>query len=285
MNSIICRLALLLALALAAQAEAQGLAEPRRGDHVPPLPPTATVLTLSGLNFNLTRYMPRQFGGVFARAPYAMREVRYPASLASNSISKGVAALDAALRETSGPVIVLAHSQGAQVVSHWMRRHADDPAAPSGDRLIFLLTGNPLRSEGGYIIGRREVGGTIGVATPVSTRWKVIDVARRYDGWADWPADETNRRAVENARAGMLSIHTRYDAVVLNDPSHTVWTRGTTTFVLTRDELPTGRKYADDLRRAMQAHVEQAYRRPPNDPRIEAPPLEVLAPADRALLR
>jgi pimeloyl-ACP methyl ester carboxylesterase len=228
MRTVIACLVSLIALVAAAPTET------RAEERTLPLPPAATVLTLSGLNFNLTRYMPRQFGGLFARPPYVMREVRYPASLAADSISKGVAALDTALRTTSGPVIVLAHSQGAQVASHWMREHADDPAAPSGNRLVFLLTGNPLRSEGGYIIGRREVGGTIGEPTPVSTRWKVIDVARRYDGWADWPADETNRLAVEKARAGMFTIHTRYDVVGLHDPSNILWTRGTTTFVLTR---------------------------------------------------
>jgi pimeloyl-ACP methyl ester carboxylesterase len=249
MLRLITRLVLSLMLALVAFALAKPVptfAEDR--SPFLPLPHAATVLTLSGLNFNLTRYMPRQFGGVFARPPYTMREVRYPASLASDSISKGVAALDAALRTTSGPVIVLAHSQGAQVASHWMRQHADDPTAPSSDRLVFLLTGNPLRREGGYIVGRREVGGTIGLPTPVTTRWRVIDVARRYDGWADWPADETNRPAVAKARAGMFTVHKRYDAVSLHDPSNTVWTRGTTTFVLTREEV--------------QPHIEQAYRRP-----------------------
>lgn len=278
MHALIARLVFVL-LALATptgtRAENHGLA----------IPPVATVLTLSGLNFNFTRYMQNQFGGVFARPPYVMREVRYPASLASDSISKGVTALDAALRGTSGPVIVLAHSQGAQVVSHWMRQHAGDPTAPSGELLVFLLTGNPLRSEGGYIVGRKEVGGTVGQPTPVTSPWKVIDVARRYDGWADWPADESNRRAVENARAGMFQVHPRYDAVALDDPSHIVWTRGTTTFVLTREALPTGRSYSDDLRRAMQAHIERAYRRPLDDPRIDAPPPESLDAAGRAMLR
>lgn len=225
------------------------------------LPPSATVLTLSGLNFNLTNYMPRQFGGVFARRPYVLRQVRYPASLAPRSIARGVAALDAALRETAGPVIVLAHSQGAQVASHWIREHARDSGAPSGDRLVFLLTGNPLRAEGGYAIGRREVGGTIGLPTPVASRWRVIDVARRYDGWADWPADAGNRRAVDAARAGMMRRHTHYDEVDLFDPSHTVWTRGTTTFVLTREAPPLRAGSSADA-----AEVERAYRRPPNDP-------------------
>ena len=184
-----------------------------------------------------------------------------PASLAPHSIAHGVAALDAAVRATAGPVIVLAHSQGAQVASHWMREHANDTGAPSGDRLVFLLTGNPLRAEGGYAIGRREVGGTIGQPTPAASRWRVIDVARRFDGWADWPADTRNRRAVDAARAGMMRRHAHYDEADLLDPSHTVWTRGTTTFVLTRETLPPRAGSSADA-----AEVERAFRRPPNEP-------------------
>lgn len=238
------------------------------------LPKSAIVLTLTGLNFNLTNYMPNQFGGIFKRPTYVIRQVRYPASLASDSISKGVDALDKALRETSGDVIVLAHSQGAQVASHWIRRHLDDANGPASDRIVFILTGNPLRAEGGHIIGRREVGGTIGEPTPVSTRWRIIDVARRYDGWADWPANEANSQAVQNARAGMLLFHPRYDAIILEDPSHTVWTRGRTTFVLTHEELPlwrTGGHYPDHVRAAMQSHIESAYRRRGNGPSETTP--------------
>lgn len=261
MVSMASTMPLLLGLGLTMPSHAKGkeAKEPELS-----IPPAATVLTLTGLNFNLTNYMPRQFGGVFARPPYVMRQVRYPASLASHSISTGVEALDAAMRATAGPLIVLAHSQGAQVVSHWLRQHADDPTAPSPDRLTFVLTGNPLRAEGGHIIGRREVGGTPGTPTPVSTRWKVIDVARRYDGWADWPADETNRLAVRNARAGMLTRHSHYDAIALADSSHTVWMRGTTTFVLTR-EVPPLRQGGSADPGVLQAQIEAAYRRPAND--------------------
>ncbi len=252
----------ILCLVLTVGASSRSAADERRL----PLPDAATVLTLSGLNFNLINYMPRHFGGRFARPPYVLRKVRYPASLSADSIARGVAALDRALRETSGPVIVLAHSQGAQVATHWMREHANDASAPSGDRVVFLLTGNPLRAEGGYAIGRREVGGTLGEPTPVAGRWRVIDVARRYDGWADWPADSGNRRAVEAARSGMMRFHTRYDQVDLDDPTNTVWVRGTTTFVLTA-EMPPLNTVPSARRATVAAEIERAYRRPPNDPR------------------
>ncbi|WP_422016288.1 hypothetical protein [Reyranella sp.] len=63
-----------------------------------------------------------------------------------------------------------------------------------------------------------------------------------------------------------MRLHTHYDGVDLVDPLHTVWTRGTTTFVLTR-EAPPLRTVPGEARDAVQAEIERAYRRPPNDPR------------------
>lgn len=222
---------------------------------------SATVLTLSGLNFNLYNSMPKQFGGLFARPPYTMVHVKYPASIASNSISKGVEMLDAAVKATPGLKIVMAHSQGAQVCSRWMREHANDTTAPGPNELMFILSGNPLRSTGGYIIGRKEVGGTIGIATPTYTPWRIIDFARRYDGWADWVQDEQNKLAVKNANKGKQTLHTNYDEVDFDSPSHTIWTKGNTTYVLTREEkLPVLKSSAKPSQvKATRNEIEAAY--------------------------
>lgn len=235
------------------------------------LPPAATVFTLTGLNFNLTNYMPAVFRGRFSRPPYRLIQVRYPASISRNTITKGVAALDEALRHTGGPIIVLAHSQGAQVASHWMREHATDRSAPPPSRLIFLLLGNPLRSSGGRGIGHREFGGTVGAPTPTNTPWRIIDVARRYDGWADPPLSENNQLASKNARLGRMTYHTHYDDVDLDDPTSTIWNFGNTTYVLTRETLPMWRNVhnvPDYALTAAAAYVESAYDRPPNDPKV-----------------
>lgn len=226
------------------------------------IPGSATVLTLSGLNFNLYNTMPRQFRGLFARPPYTMVQVKYPANIARNSIAKGVEMLDEALRTTPGPKIVMGHSQGAQVCSRWMREHANDTTAPKPDELLFILTGNPLRSTGGYIIGRKEVGGTIGVATPTHTPWRIIDVARRYDGWADWVQDEHNKLAVKNANIGKQTLHKKYDEVDFFSPTHTIWISGNTTYVLTwEQELPVLKGSSSPLSRvdAARAEIEAAY--------------------------
>ena len=226
------------------------------------IPTSGAVLTLSGLNFNLYNSQPKKFKGIFAKPPYKMMQVKYPASIAKNSISKGVEMLDEAIKSTPGQKIILAHSQGAQVCSRWMREHANDPAAPAPKDLIFILSGNPLRHSAGYIIGRKEVGGTTGLETPINTPWRIIDVARRYDGWADWVQDEENEPAVKNAEKGKNTLHLKYDEVDLFDTSHSIWVKGNTTFVLTREkELPLakGKRLSAAEYDEMRAKIEAAY--------------------------
>lgn len=225
------------------------------------IPASATVFTLSGLNFNLYNSMPKIFKGIFAQPPYQIEQIKYPASVAKNSIALGVQMLDEALKNTPGWKIVLAHSQGAQVCSRWMREHAGDTTAPGANELLFILSGNPLRSSGGYIIGRKEIGGTIGKATPTDTRWPIIDVARRYDGWADWVQDEANKEAVKNANKGKQSFHKDYSDVDLFSKTHTIWKTGNTTYVLTEEDLPLykGKKLSVSAELKLRSHIEKGY--------------------------
>lgn len=242
------------------------------------IPSSGTVLTLSGLNFNLYDSQPKKFQGIFSKPPYTIKKVEYPASFASDSITKGVAALNVQLRSNPGQKIVLAHSQGAQVASRWMREFANDATAPGSQEVTFILSGNPLRSTGGYIIGRPEVGGTTGQPTPTTTKWPIIDVARRYDGWADWVRDTNNKWAVDNANAGKNSFHSDYASVNIYASTHTIWKFGNTTYVLTKeDNLPlwnNNAEYPLGVRAAMRAHIENAYNRPTNDPRVILMPIE-----------
>lgn len=183
------------------------------------IPQQATVLTLLGLNFDTYNYMPYQLRGMFRKSPYVLRKVEYPASADRDSISTGVVNLNTALRATAGPKIVLAHSQGAQVASRWMRKYATDPTAPQD--VTFILTGNPLRNPTGKIVGGWEIGGTRGVATSLTTPWPIIDVARQQDYWAIWTGT-TNRSGA----------HTHYDVVDLFSSQNVVTHTGNTTFVV-----------------------------------------------------
>lgn len=204
------------------------------------IPAEATVFTLSGLSFNLYNDMPQKFRGLFSQAPYVMKQIKYPASLAPKSITEGVRMLDEALAETSGDIIVLAQSQGAQVCTRWMDTYAGDTTREAlASRVVFVLTGNPLRSTGnGAAIGVAEVDGLLGEPTRTDTVWPIVDVARRWDGWAEQPDDLENKAATKNAELGKTLLHRGYGEVELFDTTHSVWTVGNTTYVLTQEAVP-----------------------------------------------
>ena len=238
------------------------------------LPAAATVLTLRGMNVRKSSYNPmlKEYGGMFAEAPYTMVEVKYSAAWNRTSITEGVQLLDAALASTPGDIIVMAHSEGAQVASRWMRTYANDPTrAALAGRVTFLLSGNPLRSSqggGGQMIGLWENDGTRALPTPTTTPWAIVDVARRWDGWADWPSDTSNKIAVRNAKKGMGSFHFNYNNVDIYDPANTVWHDGNTTYVLTHENTPPIIRslFANlNVVSVIRGRVETGYQRPPND--------------------
>lgn len=239
------------------------------------IPTEATVLTLSGTTFNLSNDMPDTLQGMFGNAPYELQQVKYPASQKATSIADGVTNLNTALAAVAGPIIVVGHDQGAQVCAHWMTEHALDVDAPDPADLMFILTGNPLRSNGaGSLLGAALADGSVGAPTPTDTPWPIVDVARRYDGCADWPVDQTSDVAVRNAREGKVALHSSYNVVDIYDPTHTVWTEGNTTYVLTAERvLPLLRKWDSPAAvvSATRAKVEEAYAgtRPDTDPYID----------------
>jgi len=218
------------------------------------MPNGTTVLTLEPLDFNLVGNTLRlQLRGKPC-AGHTVIRVDYPASFAAKSIDNGVEALNDALHAITGPKLVFAHSQGAQVASRWLRTYAPDyRTAPTPFDVQFLFIGNPLRKYGGYIIGRPEVGGQIGLPTPNDSRYAVTDVAMQYDGWADWPSG-SGALARLNATVGKNGRHCYgYLAADLDAPDRRTYKEGTTTYVLlpAKPNIP-----------APQKLIESAYTRP-----------------------
>ena len=196
--------------------------------------PVTTVITIEGLDFGITDYMPKALHG-FATAPgHVRKRLKYPAAMSVQSILKGAWALDEMIRSTPGPKIVLAHSQGAQVVGQWMREHAYAEDAPSPDELSFILIGNPER-----LYGRRPnskgFDGKLLLPTPNDTQYRVFDISRRYDGWANadnWPDTDTPNTA--RLRMGRMFDHPHYENVDIDDPSNMVRaTVGNTAYIVT----------------------------------------------------
>ncbi|HTY26976.1 MAG TPA: PE-PPE domain-containing protein [Mycobacterium sp.] len=118
------------------------------------------------------------------------------------SVAQGVQNLSA--RNPSGDV-VFGMSQGAVVASQYKEQH------PEGTGNTFLLVENPARPNGGVL--SRFAGLYIPIlnvtftgATPDNGD-PTIDIARQYDGWADFPTYPLNLLATVNALLGMAFVH------------------------------------------------------------------------------
>jgi hypothetical protein len=237
------------------------------------IPQSATVYSMVGLNFELTDYMPAALQGYFAdTTKYSLNPLLYPASLAATSITDGQAMIDDAVRNTSGPMIVFCHSQGCQSARRWINANINDPTAPAGNRLTFVFIGDLLRATGGDGIGKKAVDGVIEAAMPTDTPWPIVDIARRWDGWAD-PNQVDEKWATKNTKSGKAHFHTQYQDVNIFDPANTVWKVQNTTFVLTREDTPpllgSWILLGDQgiaVKNAFQKHIESKYtNRPTND--------------------
>jgi len=192
------------------------------------------VLTVEPLDYNIFgNSLVLEFGGRVTAGKTVIK-VDYPASLAPNSISDGVTALHAALLglPAGTDALVFAHSQGCQVVSRWLRAHANDLNRPDPAKTRFLLIGNLLRKYGGAGVGAREVDGLRGLPTPNNTAYAVQDVKLQYDGWADKPT-RPGIPAQINAAMGKQGIHTfGYLTANLNDRRRKTYTENTTQYVM-----------------------------------------------------
>jgi hypothetical protein len=164
--------------------------------------------------------MTSAFGGAFAGSDYARRRLDYPAKFwpltgASSptvgaSIAQGVPMLDAAIKSTTGELVVVGFSQGCLVIEQELRNLETDPDAPPPSDMSVVLVNDPIR-PGGMLSTFFAPGRTIPVLDytmiePADTQYDVTVIKREYDGAADWPE---NRRAIAtaNAIAGFLMMH------------------------------------------------------------------------------
>jgi hypothetical protein len=192
--------------------------------------------------------------------------------------ASGVNALQKAVSTTSADrIVVFGYSEGATAVAKWLMQHINDPDIPSPDVMSFLLIGNPTRAFGG-------------IATPNGVIWpqsnyEVLDIARQYDGVADFPTNTESPYywlAAVNATVGSLIGHLHnYSKVDINDPANAVWTSadvgepGDITYVLTPTKnvpiLGVAAFFLPSLNARLKANIETAYIRPVPFPTITPP--------------
>lgn len=183
-----------------------------------------TVITLPGA-FALG-YDTKSFGGALFKSPNT-RIASPPGGWNNFGISNSAATsdmnnLDTLMKDTllataDRPLIVAGHSRGAQVIYKWLREKGPSSTINPA-HVLFISSGNPERKYNGAGKVRPEKfpgvypGGTygVGLGLPTSpTPYTVIDIARQYDQWADYPNVFT-KAAVSNMTIRSNTIHLDY---------------------------------------------------------------------------
>lgn len=166
-------------------------------------------------------FTTEMMAGVRAAAPEPadFHFVDYPATIGpfshggfgdpswGESVGRGIAALG---EQPQRGDTVFGFSQGAVVATAYKRDHL-------GNGVDYVLVENPGRPNGGIferfrglsipLLNVRFSGATPVVDDPADTGGVTTDIARQYDGWADFPAYPLNLLATANAVLGMVYLH------------------------------------------------------------------------------
>ncbi|MCV7253212.1 PE-PPE domain-containing protein [Mycobacterium hackensackense] len=162
------------------------------------------------------------------------------------SVGRGIAALG---EQPHRGDTVFGFSQGAVVATAYKRDHL-------GNGVNYVLVENPNRPNGGILerfhglyvplLNITFNGATPVVREPVEGSGTTVDIARQYDGWADFPAYPLNPLATANAVLGIIYLHgdtqdLGADAVAgidKNDPRYYQQHGDTTYYVIPTKQLP-----------------------------------------------
>lgn len=234
----------------------------------------ATVFTLEGGivgTQTAVHFTPLQLQGYYCRYPNTCVPVDYPAYPGDQYIQIGADRVIQAISTVPAntQIILMGHSEGAQVIDAVLRRWATNPStAPSPTSVSWVALGDPTNVYGGQ---QTKLG--VPPTIPVNTAYKGLEVIRQYDGWADWPDNPFNGLAIANAIAGMATIHPDYTSVDINSPQNVRYTPplangapGNITYVwVPTAVMPLVAGYgplAPMMDRLLRPIVESAYNRP-----------------------
>jgi hypothetical protein len=236
--------------------------------------------------------------GTVGPPPGTVTVVPYPASFwpistgyifdptYNHAVEEGVAALP----PPNGPngiqpgSVIFGYSQGANVATVYKRNfNAAWASNPSGAPSIsFVLIGNGNRPNGGAL--ERFNGLYIPIlnfsfngATPTNTagaapgQITTYDIARQYDGFADFPTNPLNLLADANAVAGIILVHPGYGSVNMSQAVFQGTYGDTAYYMIPTYPLPllmplqmvpvVGPILADTLDPALRVLVEAGYNR------------------------
>lgn len=213
---------------------------------IPPAPTSTVTVPVLTLAPGINQMNPAHLRGELFRFPYQAVKVPYTNLPVSNSFAQGgVDKLDAFLHRYAGTrILVVGHSMGGQVIYKWLRQNAETSDIDPSE-VTFICTGNLERKYNGLPAGGDYPGPPTGSGLPDGAHgYRVIDIARQYDFWADHPNDTDNEVAMRNvdpaAFTGGLAgfgigspVHTDYSKVSANpdDERNFSLTEDTITYV------------------------------------------------------
>lgn len=146
-----------------------------------------------------------------------------PANAAAGAATLN-AMLPAAITDSGAEAcVVIGHSMGAQVIYKWFRDYGPSASFDPAD-IVFISTGNFERKYNGavHIPGANLFGIPIvaqygGVGIPENTPYRIYDIAKQYEFFADHPNNRSNSTAVNNALSGFI-YHGDYSGInILSD--------------------------------------------------------------------
>lgn len=191
-------------------------------------------------------------------APDDFRQVDYPAAIGpfssgglqdptwNTSVGRGLANLGE--QPVAGDT-VFGYSQGAVVASAYKGAH-------QANGVNYVLVENPGRPNGGIMarFGGLYVpllditfsGPTPVVRDPQPGAGSTVDIARQYDGWADFPTYPLNLLATANAILGIIYLHggtqdldaTALSSIDTSDPRYYQQHGDTTYYLIPTERLP-----------------------------------------------
>jgi hypothetical protein len=238
----------------------------------------STVLCMAGA-FGSPALIPQMLGGEVTDGNTVVPVNYKNWGLDDSVIDDGVTQINTALHNISGHKIVLTHSAGSVAATKWLQNVGPTSDIPPAD-LEFVLLGNSCRKYQGLLHSHLYTGLFVDASghawafvspptVPSTTRYRVRDLARQYDGFADFPDKDTDMNwwlAAFNAWTGTGLVHLDYTKQSLTDPANEVYTEGNVTYLLAPTKpLPMLGPFinpaSDQSDAAIRPKVESAYTR------------------------
>lgn len=189
------------------------------------------VYTLNGLipiPGTITLMPSNHCGGQLFTNPYTRRDIRYQNWAPLLAFAQDAADKVLAEAQKPGQKIFIGHSMGAEALCLLLRSDPDvDP-----DENVFVMTGNPERKYGGKVTLGAGSPAYGGIGFPDDTPFRVWDVARQYDHFADYPTSNVKAALTNINDIDSKQIHLDYSSVRIGDPGNVKIVEGNVTYEL-----------------------------------------------------